>query len=175
MVGKKQTQSNRSNVGCSRTNNNTTDTIGFARGLHDEPAFWVQLLVAAYQPAAPLDCDPDDRRDKNKFYNSILGQETKKAVFGWTYLDGSDLSAIYLETIRDCFVGGIDNLDFVVTHETGHGPGLQAGHPESLLMAEDLPHGVFSGHSLERFRKTSRWYGPPVTPLVQPRLTVHTP
>jgi len=152
-------------------NNDTTDTIGFARGLHDEPAFWVQLLVAAYQPAAPLDCDPDDRRLGGRFYNSTPGLEAGNAVFAWTY-DDSQLSVIYLETIRDCYSGGLDGLGTVVSHETGHGPGVQpigSDHEENRLMSAGNQSESFNEISLERFRKTSRWYGPPVRPLVQPR------
>jgi uncharacterized repeat protein (TIGR01451 family) len=151
-------------------NNDSAKYLGAAKDLKDEPWFWTQTLVAAYQPADKEDCDPDGVREVGgHLYFAKEGEESNWAVFGWTFDKGPDLSAIYLETVRDCYPGGLNALNLVVSHETGHGPGLVDDHPENRLMAAGGQEPTFNEISLERLRKTSRWYGPPVRALVQPR------
>lgn len=84
----------------------------------DEPLFWVQRLVFAYQGPKDIDFDPD----------SELG------LTGRTVSPSPLPSAIYLETIRDILAGNgtltSGNLaiaiDATIAHEMGHTPGV--GH-----------------------------------------------
>jgi hypothetical protein len=131
-----------------------------AKDLTDEPWFWVQDLVAAYQPEMPADLDPDGR---NAGFSRPQEGEDPDAVYGGTW-EKLQASLIFLETIRD---GGFD-IDMVVAHETGHGPGQRKArddHKEGGLMDARMLKNYFETVTIRRFRITSRWYGPLVRSL----------
>jgi hypothetical protein len=123
--------------------------------MRDEPGFWVQRLVFAYQPADTQDRDPN----------------SESAVMGLTS-DSRRRSAVYIEVIRDYLAeaGKLTpanlavSIDAVTAHEMGHTP--RADHPDGGIMQQysnvdaNPPFlADFTAATIWRFRRARRWQG----------------
>ncbi len=84
------------------------------RDLNSSPTFWVVHLTAAYQGWIPKDGDPDTEK-------TDLGLQFGLTVETSGHSSGS---LVYLETIRDQYAPGYQNIvyleQFTVAHESGH-------------------------------------------------------
>ncbi|HRQ87897.1 MAG TPA: hypothetical protein PLA50_03810 [Bacteroidia bacterium] len=128
-----------------------------SQDLADSSAFWVHLVVAAYQGEEGADGDPPTEGIMEGTTLSRTGSSSK-----------SFLSAVYMESIREGFdsqssIGEAilrSRIDQVTAHEIGHAPPQPSGsatvddHDEGGLMGEGALMGEFSPQSINRFRST---------------------
>ena len=150
---------------------NKLPPVSSGRDLVDSNDFWACRVVAALQPLASEDGDPDS--------------ENNDAVEG-EYKGGDAL--IYLEVVRETYKALLANpnqqslglsrmneyRDGLVAHEIGHGPlndgqggfdsavneNVGPDHFELGLMTSSLGRGheaEFSSKTLRRFRKANKW------------------
>jgi hypothetical protein len=134
-----------------------------AHDLVQSEGFWTMLVVSGYQSWASEDSDPNGG-----------GHNTGENLPAPSALLPSTYAAIFLEAIRDyndddlrtsawqTAIANIrEDLQLVVAHEIGHGPGTKIGeddHEEMGIMARGTAGAHnFTPETINRFRRALKW------------------